>query len=300
MRTLSIIIDEWGRVKTGGFAGHTDEHNAVNISAEFEAVPEDCEYFRMFFSSDGRETVKTNPLYARNGKIYYSLPQSVTSLGSRVAWQLAGYKNVLSSTTVIWKTDVVTLDLGNSLSDTTLVAQSEIGSTVEKELKDFEDFLADFDISATLVEGEEISFSCQKNGNKYELTLVSPYSSLAKREQKNQSDFTPNNLFGNHYKPTDKTGEYIKIERVGNMVTVSGTVVYDPSLDRGHTETGNTAAIIYLPYKPAQLCYVSGVCGASPRYMYLSPTTSSLIMTSTSQKSGETVRLCFTYICEDE
>ena len=39
MRTLSIIIDEWGRVKTGGFAGHTDEHNAVNIAAEFESVP---------------------------------------------------------------------------------------------------------------------------------------------------------------------------------------------------------------------------------------------------------------------
>ena len=268
MRTLNIIIDEWGRVKTAGFAGHAGEHNATAVSVEFEA-DFGCDYYRMFFCADGGEPIKTNPMYVKSGKLYYTLPQSVTELGSRVAWQLVGYKNSGTQTVMTVKSDTVTLDFGGSLNDTTLTASGETGNTVESELKKFEDFLSSSD-------------------------------GFAKTESKAQADFETSALFGNHYAPTDKTGEHLKFVRVGNMVTVCGSVILNTSLDRGHTETLNERVVIYLPFKPAGLYYVTGLSGTSQRVMYLNPTYSSLVMASVEQNNGETVRLCFSDRCEED
>lgn len=113
MRTLNIIIDESGGVKSSAFAGREGEHNAVVMSVEFEKFPEECRYFRMLFSSnDGQNSIISAPITAQNQKLSYSLPKSVTTLSGSVAWQLCGYRAEGGTLKNIVKSSVVSLNFG--------------------------------------------------------------------------------------------------------------------------------------------------------------------------------------------
>ena len=299
MRTLNIIIDESGGVKSSAFAGHAGEHNAVVISVEFEKFPEECRYFRMLFSSnDGQSSIISAPITPQNQKLSYSLPKSVTTLSGSVAWQLCGYRAEGGTLKNIVKSSVVSLNFGKSLADTTSTVETELKNTVEEELGQLEDFLENFDITASVVKTSDFGLSCQKSGNKYNITLNTPTALLASRQRKNQTDFDENDLFGNKFIKTDKAGEYLAFERVGNMVTVSGTVCYSPDATRNHTENGCDSVVLYLPFKPLQYTYVS-IGGNTTKLFWLSPAASTLNFSSSSSAS-ETIRLCFTYICEDK
>ena len=82
------------------------------------------------------------------------------------------------------------------------------------------------------------------------------------------------------------------------MVTVSGTVCYRPDATRNHTESGCDSVVLYLPFKPLQYTYVS-IGGNTTKLFWITPTASTLNFSSSSSTS-ETIRLCFTYICEDK
>lgn len=299
MRTLNIIIDESGGVKSDGFAGHEGEHNAVTMSVEFEKFPEECRYFRMFFSSnDGQSTVVSAPITAVEQKLSYFIPKSITTLSGSVSWQLCGYRAEGGTLKNIIKSSVVSLDFGKSLADTSSTVETELKNTVEEELSELESFLQNFDISAETVKASDFGLSCQKSGKKYKIVLNTPTGEAAVRQRKGQTDFAEDDLFGNKFIKTDKTAEYLAFERVGNMVTVSGTVHYMPDATRNHTESGCDSVVLYLPFKPLQYTYVS-MGGNTSKLFWLTPTTSTLNFSSSSATS-ETIRLCFTYICEDK
>ena len=299
MRTLNIIIDESGGVKSDGFAGHEGEHNAVTMSVEFEKFPEECRYFRMLFSSnDGQNTVISAPIIAAAQKLSYSVPQSVTTLSGSVAWQLCGYRAEGGTLKNIIKSSVVSLDFGKSLADTSSTVKTELKNTVEEELSEVESFLQNFDISAETAKASDFGLSCQKSGKKYKIVLTTPASEVAIRQRKSQTDFTEDELFGNKFIRTDKTAEYLVFERAGNIVTVSGTVCYLPDATRNHTENGCDSVVLYLPFKPLQYTYVP-MGGNTTSSFRLNPVTSTLNIEA-APSSSQTIRLCFTYICEDK
>lgn len=146
MKELFMSIDSEGKVVAKGFAGFSGEHLASSIVVTFNCDAPDAQYFRMYFETSDGTNVFSQQLYHENGKITYELPFDVTTMAHTVYWQLCGYSMVDEQCSLIYKSEIVPIIFGGSISDEGDLATDELVSSLENKLNLVEGFLDGFNI----------------------------------------------------------------------------------------------------------------------------------------------------------
>ncbi len=146
MKELFMSIDCEGKVTAKGFAGFNGEHLASSIVVSFNCDAPCADYFRMYFETSDGNNVFSEQLHIENGKIVYNIPFDVTTMGHTVYWQLCGYSMVEDQCSLIYKSEIVPVIFGGSISTDGNVATSEFVSSLENKLNKVEDFLDGFNI----------------------------------------------------------------------------------------------------------------------------------------------------------
>ncbi len=149
MKELLLNVDNQGRVSPSNYSGFIfGEHNAGRIAVCFSDLnAPKCDYFRMYFETSSGQKVFSKELHEEDGYIYYNMPFDVTSLGHTLYWQLCGYKIENEEFSIIYKTEVIPISLGGSLSKDSDLAE--------------EDFVSELQIILDKIEGFDKTFSIQ-------------------------------------------------------------------------------------------------------------------------------------------
>lgn len=148
MKELLLNVDNQGRVSPSNYSGFiVGEHNAGRIAVCFsnEDLPK-CDYFRMYFETSNGQNVFSKELHEEDGYIYYDMPYDVTSLGHTLYWQLCGYKIGDEACSLIYKTEVIPISLGGSISGGGDLAEEEFVSELQVILDKLEGFDEKFNI----------------------------------------------------------------------------------------------------------------------------------------------------------
>lgn len=157
MKELFMSIDSEGKVSAKGFAGFNGEHLASSIVVSFNCDVPNAEYYRMYFETSDGKNVFSEQLYLENGKIVYNIPFDVTTMGHTVYWQLCGYAMENEECSLIYKSEIVPVIFGGSISNEGELATDELVSSLENKLNKVEQFVDQFDISGCNVEYSDAS-----------------------------------------------------------------------------------------------------------------------------------------------
>ncbi len=148
MKELRLDVDNLGRVSPSNYSGFiVGEHNSGRIAVCFsESEMPQCDYFRMYFETSAGQKVFSKQLHLEENYIYYNLPFDVTSLGHTLYWQLCGYKMEGEECSLIYKTEVVPIALGGSLSGDGNVAEENYIPEFQEILNNVEEFNEKFSL----------------------------------------------------------------------------------------------------------------------------------------------------------
>ena len=181
MKELHLNVDNQGRVTPSNYSGFiVGEHNAGRIVVCFSdlGVPK-CDYFRMYFETSDGKKVFSKQLQEEGSYIYYDMPFDVTSLGHTLYWQLFGYKMEGEEFSLVYKTEVVPIALGGSLSGEGDLVDESFVSELQVILDKVEGFDKEFSVQVGEVQlvssSENPSVNIRKNGDyKYCLDFTLP------------------------------------------------------------------------------------------------------------------------------
>lgn len=258
MRTIDIIIDKNGFVKTNGTMGFKGEHNARILNVVFEDEMPDVPSYRMIFSSkDGSRAFTTGLISPVGNSLTYNIPRDITELGDTVFWQLMGISLDNSIVSVLAKSEVVSLSVGSSIADTVNYPDTDVTSSIETAALELNSFLQNFDITSSITPSTDKNFSfdlTKGENNKYNLNLSVP-NNIPLGTIIHSDDLDTDTLYGNGFMPHDKTNQKIVFYKIGNLVTVMGAVYYSSKYDHGHTESSSNQVVLYLPFKPTKILY---------------------------------------------
>lgn len=152
MKELFMSIDCEGKVSAKGFAGFNGEHLASSIVVSFNCDAPRADYYRMYFETSDGKNVFSEQLHLENGKIVYNIPFDVTTMGHTVYWQLCGFALENEEVALIYKSEIVPIIFGGSISDEGELATEELVSSLETKLDKVERFVSEFGISDCNVE----------------------------------------------------------------------------------------------------------------------------------------------------
>ena len=229
MKELHLNVDNQGKVSPSNYSGFiVGEHNAGRIVVCFSDsdIPV-CDYFRMYFETSSGQKVFSKQLQVENGYIYYDMPFDVTSLGHTLYWQLCGYKLETVECSLIYKTEVVPIALGGSLSEGGELAENDFISELQGILDKVEGFEENFSIQVGEVQSVSPSESPsvtlrQEEDYKYYLDFSLPSAPTAPE--------TPH-LYKAHFSiPASAWDENLRTIDVYNpAITMSSMVILKPN-----------------------------------------------------------------------